>query len=112
MRKVIAGRRAVCAKCDQPIAFYENEKGRWVPCDPDGSDHFDKCSRASMARVMRDGLYFDRKDAAGYMYRGRTQFVRVSKDSVRGASYTPDGCDCGLPAWELCKEDCQHAIKL
>jgi hypothetical protein len=109
--KAIAGRSAVCSKCDQPIALYKNARGRWVPCNPDGSDHFDQCSRAVMARVMRDGLYFSNKDAAGYEYRGRVKFVRLSKESVRGSRYVPDGCDCGLPPWELCEEVCQHAIQ-
>jgi hypothetical protein len=30
---------------------------------------------------------------------------------LKGKGYKPDGCVCGLPPWELCVENCPHAIK-
>ena len=30
--------------------------------------------------------------------------------TVTGSHYKPDGCDCGLPPWELCRPNCEHAI--
>lgn len=42
-RQVFKPKDAKCQKCGAPIAFYKNENSKWVPCNPDGSDHWDDC---------------------------------------------------------------------
>ena len=39
----------------------------------------------------------------------RCLHVDVNKQVIE-PYYKPDGCDCGLPPWELCKPDCVHAL--
>lgn len=35
-----------CKKCGGPIAFKRTERGKWMPTNPDGSDHWDDCAKA------------------------------------------------------------------
>lgn len=78
----------VCRKCKLPIVW-RKENGRWYGENPDGSDHWDLCSKVRSA-----GKVFKEKVAGPFT----------------GKYYKPDGCDCGLPPWELCKPDCVHAL--
>ena len=32
-----------CEKCDRKLAFRKTASGKWCPCEPDGSDHWDIC---------------------------------------------------------------------
>jgi len=43
-RKVFIPKKAKCKKCGSPLAFYLNENKNLVPCNIDGSDHWDDCS--------------------------------------------------------------------
>lgn len=42
-RKVYKPKGAKCGKCGGPLGFYKNERGRWVPCELNGDDHWDIC---------------------------------------------------------------------
>jgi hypothetical protein len=47
-----------CTKCSGPISFRKNAKGKWVPCELDGSDHWDICTerrRKEWGLVNADG---------------------------------------------------------
>ena len=46
-RKVI-GKEKTCGKCGGSLRFYRNERGNYVPCNPDGSDHWDSCREAQV----------------------------------------------------------------
>jgi len=37
----------LCNKCHLPIAFRQLPSGKWCPTNPDGSDHWDDCKRAT-----------------------------------------------------------------
>ena len=41
----------LCAKCDQPMGFVQLESGKWRPCNPNGSDHWDKCREVRYAEA-------------------------------------------------------------
>jgi hypothetical protein len=34
---------AECNKCGASIVFNKNKNDKWVPANPDGSDHWDDC---------------------------------------------------------------------
>lgn len=47
-----------CAACGCPIIFKPLPNGKWSPCNPDGSDHWDACKqmqRKSMGLLHDDG---------------------------------------------------------
>ena len=109
-REVFNPGDATCGKCNQKIAFFKMANGKWCPCNPDGTDHFDDCRLHWFQRVMREGKKFVRKNKEGYIFEGKEILTLVVGKTITGKKYKPDGCDCGLPPWELCKPDCQYAI--
>lgn len=48
----------LCDACQRPLAFRLLPSGKWCPCDPDGSDHWDRCKqiqRKAMGLLNDDG---------------------------------------------------------
>lgn len=43
MTEIFRPADSFCEKCDRPLAFRKLPTGKWCPCEPDGSDHFDIC---------------------------------------------------------------------
>jgi hypothetical protein len=86
--------------------------GKWECHNPDGSDHWDLCSKTRFERIKREGEHFETAAVEGYRHPEKVQFVRISAKPMRGKQYRESGCDCGLPPWELCKPDCPHGIQL
>ena len=41
----------VCEKCDLPLGFVRLDSGKWRPCNPDGSDHWDVCRDVRYAKA-------------------------------------------------------------
>lgn len=81
------GQMSKCKKCKSEIVW-KKQGDRWYCYNPDKSEHWDLC-----ASIRNKG-----KPA---MRIGRT---------IIGEHYKPDGCDCGLPPWELCRVDCEHGL--
>lgn len=110
---------SVCSQCGADVRWVQD--GTRKQChNLDGSDHWDLCSKLRFERVKRTGVHFEGRQingegavlhVEGYRSPIKTQLVgiRLSKP-VTGKNYRPDGCDCGLPPWELCRPDCIHAI--
>lgn len=49
---------ALCDKCEEPLAFRlipegQRGAGKWMPCNPDGSDHFDICREVAIRKGLR-----------------------------------------------------------
>lgn len=105
-----------CNQCGLPVTW-KRVKGRMQCYNPDGTVHWDRCSAERFAAVKRDGRFFTRAGAdgrpvaEGYATKDRVQYTMLRPDTpTTGKHYRPDGCTCGLPPWEVCKPDCQHAI--
>lgn len=47
MRKVIKSDKK-CGDCGGLLAFYKLDNGKYCPCNPDGSDHWDDCREAQV----------------------------------------------------------------
>lgn len=56
-REVYAPVGAMCEKCQEPIAFYKitsgKAAGKWCPCNPDGSDHWDLCREVAIKKGLK-----------------------------------------------------------
>jgi hypothetical protein len=105
-----------CKSCGAAVTWKKIE-GRWFCLNADGQDHWDACSKRKWAQVKATGVRFENlTNAKGQRISGYADSVHGTKlDHVEGrqiigANYTPDGCDCGLPPWELCSQNCRHAI--
>ena len=75
----------LCHKCGKPIAFKRLANGKWCPTNPDGSDHWDDCSKAQ-----------------------NKPFRMESSPVITGSKYKPTGCGC--LAWVGC-EKCQNVLE-
>lgn len=107
-----------CKSCGAPVSWKKIE-GRWFCLNADGEDHWDLCSKRKWAQVKATGTRFEnvvvqggKKIISGYAdsIHG-TKLDHIECLEMAGASYRPDGCDCGLPPWEICRENCPHAIR-
>ena len=99
-REVFSSRGAKCGTCNQPISFFKMPNGSWCPCNPDGGDHFDQCRQDWFEEVKRNGVWFERKDRAGYLHQGKVVLTRIAALRIRGSNYKPSACEC-IP-WEEC----------
>jgi hypothetical protein len=66
-RKVFKPKNAKCGKCGSPIAYYKITKGagkgKWCPCNPDGSDHWDDCrENLTVGRYGKTKIFNDNPD--------------------------------------------------
>jgi len=63
--KIFAPEDSFCGECDRPLAFRLIEKGagkgKWCPCEPDGSDHWDICreTQVKMGRIPEKNYDFN-----------------------------------------------------
>lgn len=64
-----------------------------------------------LADVKKHGKPYSEQNEAGYIYKGARVRMWLLGPTIKGAEYKPDGCDCGLPSWEICREVCEHAIR-
>jgi hypothetical protein len=58
MTRVFAPPGLLCDRCGRALAFKQLSSGKWAPCDPDGSDHYDACKqvqRKAMGLINADG---------------------------------------------------------
>ena len=100
---------SACKQCGLPIRW-EKDGERWKCLNPDGSDHWDRCSEERTKRALREGTPFEDRVGDGVVYNEKKRYMHIGCDSIRGPRYRPDGCNCGRPPWELCATSCQHAI--
>ena len=98
-----------CKQCGLPVRWVRTA-GRWHCHNPDGSDHWDLCSKTRFARVRRTGTPFSERrlgeDVTGFktpLKASGEALLRVAADVVTGEHYGPTGLcrDC-VPPWEAC----------
>ena len=71
----------LCAKYDLPMAFMQLANGKWRPCNPDGSDHFDRCRDVRYAKAKSGELvekvidHPDRVERVVYWDGGKKPFL-------------------------------------
>lgn len=102
-----------CKKCGVQVVWVKRD--RWYCENPDGTDHWDLCSKLRMEGFRANGEFFSAKrgnaKVKGYKLGHREQLVEIKSKAIVGKNYKPDGCSCGLPPWSLCKQECSHAIR-
>jgi hypothetical protein len=100
-----------CRKCGLPLAFKVGPNGKLWPINPDGSDHFDVCSKGRSAHVRKIGRPFETEHEAGFiMPDGKRHLTRQSGKAIVGLLHAPSRCASGVPPWELCS--CVECVKL
>lgn len=97
----------ICAKCGAPLAFYRNERSRIVPCNPDGSDHWDLCRERRYTEAKEGKHVNNKREEAYYSKRGR---FAVRETAKHRRKKLPPCKDCVLPWEEPCAE-CPGALK-
>lgn len=103
-----------CKQCDAPIQWVQID-GRWHCHNPDGSDHWDRCSQLRFERIKRTGEYFEtKKGDKGYrtpLKRSGVQYVQQTSGMIKGKRSKALGqCRQCVPAWETCPNQCPAAI--
>lgn len=103
---------AKCAECGLPVLWTRTPgSGAWQCFNPDGTVHWDRCSAERFACIKREGFFFAKPTEEGYKHPKKLQYTMLRPGhAFCGDRYRLDGCDCGLPPWELCKPTCSHAI--
>lgn len=94
-----------CEACGGRVRFLNRK-----PHDLDGKLHWDTCKERQFDTVKKHGTPYCKENEAGYIYKGERWRTWLRGPRITGSQYSPNTCDCGLPPWELCKEDCTARI--
>ena len=98
---------ATCEACGAPLGFYKNTRGKMVPCNPDGTDHWDVCRDRRYA-VAKQGKHINNKREEAYYGPNGRFAVRESAYGKRKARSACKGCV--LP-WEEPCQACPAALR-
>lgn len=108
-----------CKDCGLPVQWrLEKPAGkpeRWQYFNPNGSVHWDLCSKTRTARVKREGKRYELRTRTtviehGYQHRKLgTKAMYINGGTFVGANYRPLPCagECRTPPWEGCPA-CPH----
>jgi hypothetical protein len=77
-------------------------KPRWRCLNPDGTDHWDLCSKTRTALAKAEGRPFEHHDGEGVHWRKKDRYMHRQAKSVVGANYVPSCGECNVPPWERC----------
>lgn len=94
-----------CRQCGLMV-IWQKVSGRITCTNPDGSDHWDRCSAERWKQATAGGKRFTEtrgnEKVVGFLYRGKERLERISSmSSVRGAQYQPLTCNCECLPWEI-----------
>lgn len=111
-----------CRQCGGSVVWKLEASG-WKCYQADGvTAHWDHCAKRRWDQTVSTGERFENEDcvqvgtqivdgASGYRKSIHgTKLDRIEGRRIAGKQYRPDGCNCGLPPWDTCKPDCEHAI--
>ena len=101
---------AKCNKCGLEIRFTKKD-GRWLVHNPDGSDHWDACSKARVDAIKSRGTFFVSDRTQGYKLPDGGVFITQTSRRVVGEDFhlSGDCADCCEP-WEVCTWPCPDRI--
>ena len=91
---------STCKKCGEPVTWERSGKS-WRCLNPDGSDHWDLCSKVRTMRQIEAGEHFVNRRGEGYATSRRRMYTRISSGVRTGRDFT-GACDCTTPPWEQC----------
>lgn len=104
-----------CRQCGLTVVWQRQQektppyRERMFCYNPDGSDHWDLCSKTRTARIVASGEPFQRQ-RRGKRETGYTTPLKNSGELLMSVSVPAKGCapkaDCRqcLPPWEICAE--------
>lgn len=94
-QKVYRPKDAICGKCGGPMAYRKLPSGKWCPCNPDGSDHWDDCREA-----QTKGTYGIKRDFLVHI----AGAVTIGKGKLKGNKYEGDKTPWEYPTFIECVE--------
>jgi hypothetical protein len=107
---------SICRSCDG-LVFWRKEKEKWQCYNQDGTTHWDKCSERKTQKFLTEGKRVESNNGQDFGYKlktkkiNKTQMFQITGAKQKaGIHYKKDNCNCGLPPWGLCKENCEHRI--
>lgn len=96
---------SACKECGLSVTWRKD--GKTMQCfDPDGSVHWDLCSKTRFDKIRATGKFFETEPEAGYktkLKKSGVQFTRLSATEVIGPKYKPFDHLAGCIPWDKCK---------
>lgn len=89
-----------CKQCGGEI-IWKYLGGKSQCFNPDGTSHWDLCSKRKMEAVKQFGTPFKTATTEGYKLDGKKHFTMISGARIKGWRFHGE-CDCKTPPWELC----------
>lgn len=104
---------STCKECGAPVKWVHVRR-RWQCLNPDGSDHWDRCSQLRFERIKREGKYFETDSGdKGYitaLKKSGVQLVQQSSGVIASSRGAVSACRNCVPPWEVC-ETCPNALR-
>lgn len=99
---------SICRDCGSAIKWFNRK-----PYDlKDGSIHWDVCRERQYEAAKKYGRPYKTENESGFVGTNGVRWPLQKKGPlIVGPNFKNDLCDCGLPPWEICKEDCSHQIQ-
>ena len=110
---------SICAKCRGEIVWKMID-GRWRGLNPNGSDHWDACSKRRWKQVVATGKRFENKRndkgeiTSGYkdsVHGTKLDQIRAPKKVGRPRKILSGNCRGCVPPWDVCPNACPDAIE-
>jgi hypothetical protein len=91
---------SACKQCGLSVRWVKAGR-RWKCLNPDGSDHWDLCSKTRTQRALAEGTPFQAYDGEGVTWQEKDRYMHRQAEPITGEKYTPS-CGCDVPPWEEC----------
>jgi hypothetical protein len=77
--------QSLCNKCHQPISFKKLASGKFIPTEPDGSEHWDHCKAAIRGQETGSQIEYMGRTVDGVLitYANNNPVMKDSANTVR-----------------------------
>lgn len=93
---------SICKQCGSSVNWVRRS-GRTLCLNPDGSDHWDLCSKRRFERIKRAGEHFKTEDAEGYktpLKKSGVLYMHIRAESKHQSKGRSGECMECTPPWE------------
>jgi len=107
-----------CEKCGEPMGFVHLANGKWRPCNPDGSDHWDKCRNIRYAEAKTGEMveevteHPDRIERIVYWNGGRKPFLVLHSVMAKNQIKPATGAGGFIPLEQHQAHAVKHGYKI
>lgn len=104
-----------CKECGSEVNWVKVAR-RWFCHNPDGSDHWDLCSKLKTERIKRTGEYIEIEEDKAYLTafkKSGIHYMEQHANVARGKKFKKSrGCKQCVPPWEICPNGCPNSINI